>query len=780
MKDDQKIFTASHLLFDIDVEDMKDAFTQIAKKAKDLGVIKSVPNLVKALLEREKISTTGMSESFAIPHASLEEIKYPCVIAARFSEAIEWKSVDGKPVKFAICLLIPKAKLSSLHMKYLSRVASALLNQWFKDQLLTAKKPETVVRKVKKAITTEPKQVKQSPKKIEKDKKEVQAFAKAKELVDSKSPKRKLNIVGVTGCAGGIAHTFRARTALEKYADANNMNIWVETHGQDGQQHTIPEDLIKEADYVIIASDINIDTDRFFGKKVYKCSTNEAINTPALAFKNMQEKAMLVSAGSGYANPEALKGTKDSKFMKHFLSGVSHMIPVLVFSGIICAIITAVINGMYLDEFNAISAIIGKSFSEWLDANHHWAFVLQTVANVGFTLFTAVMGGYIADSIAGRSAFAPAMIASFVMGNAGNGFVWWWDGLPQQVEINWHNYSWIDSSSQLTTTYISGISLGIIAAIVMGFAAGYLVKLFLKIKVKPAFRPLMTILFIPVIGTSILVFPYVFLLSGVCCCAMNYIGAGIAIAGSIPGVNFLIGFLLGLMIGFDMGGPVNKIACSTATGLIAVDPRFMGACAAAIPIAPLATGICCVMFRKLFDEEDFKNGVTAIGLGCTGISEGAIPMFTKYPKQTFVANIIGGAVAGGLAFSFFCGGHVAMYGGPLSAACMGIYADPGQIQVSIPEIFGGTGSSAIQTNGMQYISVAWFFVAIAGGVAVECVVYYFMIKSFKTGYGKKLARLRRKLYKEAGKEIPTEQVKVKKCSYPNFLLNHNFRCALAQ
>lgn len=142
---------------------------------------------------------------------------------------------------------------------------------------------------------------------------------------------------------------------------------------------------------------------------------------------------------------------------------------------------------------------------------------------------------------------------------------------------------------------------------------------------------------------------------------MNYIAYGIAYAGSINGVNFLIGFLLGAMIGFDMGGPVNKIAVSTATCLITVDPRFMGACAAAIPVAPLGCGLSILIFRKLFpDEDDQRNGVTALGLGFMGISEGAIPIFVKRPKQTLIANVAASAIAGGLAFMFFVGGHVAM------------------------------------------------------------------------------------------------------------------------
>ncbi|MDE7433753.1 MAG: hypothetical protein K2M43_01220 [Mycoplasmoidaceae bacterium] len=170
----------------------------------------------------------------------------------------------------------------------------------------------------------------------------------------------------------------------------------------------------------------------------------------------------------------------------------------------------------------------------------------------------------------------------------------------------------------------------------------------------------MSIIFIPVVVTSVLVFPFVFLLSGILGCFMNYFAYGLSIAGTTPGVNFLMGFILGAMVGFDMGGPINKIAVATGSCLIAVDPRIMGACAAAIPVAPLGCGLATLIFRKVFDADERKVGVTAIALGTMGISEGAIPMFSKKPKQTLIANVAGSAVAGGLAFFFFCGGHVSM------------------------------------------------------------------------------------------------------------------------
>jgi PTS system fructose-specific IIC component len=115
------------------------------------------------------------------------------------------------------------------------------------------------------------------------------------------------------------------------------------------------------------------------------------------------------------------------------------------------------------------------------------------------------------------------------------------------------------------------------------------------------------------------------------------------------------------MVGFDMGGPINKIAVATATTLIPVDPSLMGAVAAAIPIAPLGCGFASVIFgRQLFDDNEKGLGVSSLALGFMGISEGAIPFAAKRLKQTFIANIIGSSIAGGLACMFFVGGHVGM------------------------------------------------------------------------------------------------------------------------
>jgi hypothetical protein len=98
--------------------------------------------------------------------------------------------------------------------------------------------------------------------------------------------------------------------------------------------------MIKKADYVVIASDINVELSRFTKKKIYITDTNEAINTP---IKTLEKtiKTSTIYEGENFSNSSSFgdDNKKNGFFMKHFLSGVSHMIPFIVFSGIMYAIV---------------------------------------------------------------------------------------------------------------------------------------------------------------------------------------------------------------------------------------------------------------------------------------------------------------------------------------------------------------------------------------------------------------------------------------------------------
>lgn len=220
-------------------------------------------------------------------------------------------------------------------MEYLARISTALMDEEICKKLLQANKKDVVYKLIADAINEDNTELST----IKNEKEEAQE-------VDSSKP----FIIGVSACATGIAHTFMAREALEKGAKNLGYGIHMETEGQNGREHAITPDLIEKADYVIIAADISVDTERFAGKKIYFCDTNAAINNPEQTLKNVVAKAAV--GGQSNAKPSGnsestglefkASGKKMDKFMKPFLSGVSHMIPVIVFSGIVYAILNAI------------------------------------------------------------------------------------------------------------------------------------------------------------------------------------------------------------------------------------------------------------------------------------------------------------------------------------------------------------------------------------------------------------------------------------------------------
>jgi len=94
------------------------------------------------------------------------------------------------------------------------------------------------------------------------------------------------NIVAVTSCPTGIAHTFMAAESLKRAAQEQGHTIKVETQGSVGSQNTLTQADIQEADLVIIAADTKVDMSRFTGKPTYETSTDTAIHDGPGVVKN--------------------------------------------------------------------------------------------------------------------------------------------------------------------------------------------------------------------------------------------------------------------------------------------------------------------------------------------------------------------------------------------------------------------------------------------------------------------------------------------------------------
>lgn len=100
-----------------------------------------------------------------------------------------------------------------------------------------------------------------------------------------------LNIVGVTACPSGVAHTYMSAESLETAAKKAGCNVHVETQGQIGIENQLTETDISAADVVILTNDIGIkNEERFKGKLALRVPSSTLISKATAIIKKLQTR----------------------------------------------------------------------------------------------------------------------------------------------------------------------------------------------------------------------------------------------------------------------------------------------------------------------------------------------------------------------------------------------------------------------------------------------------------------------------------------------------------
>ncbi len=400
-------------------------------------------------------------------------------------------------------------------------------------------------------------------------------------------------IVAITACPTGVAHTFMAAEALEEEGKRRGHQIKVETRGSVGAKNQLTDQEIAEADLVIIAADIEVPLERFNGKKMYRTKTGPALKKTSEEMDKAFEQAS-VYQHTGGSSASAASDEKKGAY-KHLMTGVSHMLPVVVAGGLIIA----------------LSFVFGiEAFKE----EGTLAAALMTIGGgSAFALMIPVLAGYIAFSIADRPGLAPGLVGGMLASSTGAGF------------------------------------LGGIAA---GFIAGYAAKLIAdKVQLPQSMEALKPILIIPFVATLFTGLVMIYIVGGPVSGIMNGLTDFLNNMGSDSAV--MLGVLLGAMMCFDLGGPVNKAAYAFGVGLLASQTYApMAAIMAAGMVPALGMGLATFIAKNKFEQSEREAGKASFVLGLCFISEGAIPFAAKDPMRVIPACMAGGALTGALSMLF--------------------------------------------------------------------------------------------------------------------------------
>ena len=402
-----------------------------------------------------------------------------------------------------------------------------------------------------------------------------------------------MKILGVTGCPTGIAHTFMAEKALKEAAKELGCEIKVETNGAIGVENALTAKDIQEADAIIVACDKNVDMERFNGRPVIDVSVTEGIHHAKELIQKCLDKKVPISKGnvniSNFNQDE--KVSFGRQIYKHLMNGVSHMLPLVVAGGVLTAI--SFLWGIYSfdptsPQYNVIAATI------------------KEVGGYSMNLMVPVLTAFIAQSIAGR----PGMLAGFVAG-----------------------------------MIASATGSGFIGGIIGGFAGGYFTQFVVNLlrNLPRQLEGLKSIFIVPII--TVLVVGVGMILLGGPCSMLNESMMSF-LEGMQKSSPVILGLIIGCMSAFDMGGPVNKAAYVTGTTLLASgNYYFMAGVSAACITPPLIIAIAATISKKKFSKADRAAAYVNYILGCTHITEGAIPFAAKDPVRVLPILMVGSSIS---------------------------------------------------------------------------------------------------------------------------------------
>ena len=579
------------------------------------GNLSNKAEYLEAVFAREESGSTGLGDGIATPHAKSAGVKEAGLAAMVVPNGVDFEALDGQPSRLFFMIAAPEGAADT-HVEVLSKLATMVIDPDFKNaliqaatvnrflELITAKEEGNFDPSVEGYIKTEDEKAPSITDAIE---------AKATEAIEKVVPKVSVDnphyeVLAVTGCPTGIAHTYMAAESLERKAKEMGISLKVEKNGASGIKDALTAEEIEHAKCIIVASDRQVEMARFDGKPMIQTKVANGIN---------KAEELLREAMSGTAPVyHASQADKDSansaidasdsfgrQIYKHLMNGVSHMLPFVIGGGILIAL------AFLFDTFDPANA---KNFGSGTPLS---AFLMK-IGGASFGFMLPVLAGYIAMSIADRPGLVVGFVGGLLANQGGSGFL---------------------------------------GALIAGFAAGYLVLLVKKLVsgLPQALEGTKPVLFYPVLGVLFIGISITFIINPPVSALNEWLMNSLQTMGTTSRV--LLGLVFGAMMSVDMGGPVNKAAYVIGTGALATgEYGIMAAVMAGGMVPPLAIALCTTFFPSRFTEAERKSGITNYIMGLSFITEGAIPFAAADPIRVLPSCIIGAGTAGALSMFFEC------------------------------------------------------------------------------------------------------------------------------
>ena len=603
------------------------------------GKLNDIDTYRKGVYAREEEGSTGIGEGIAIPHCKSAAVNQAGLAAMVAPKGVEFDSLDGEPANLFFLIAAPDTA-DNVHLDVLSHLSVLLMDSDFTGKLREAATVEEF-KKVIEMAENEPEEEKEQTE------------------VDANVP----YVLAVTGCPTGIAHTYMAAEALERKAEELGYQIKVETRGSSGAKNVLTAEEIAKADGIIVAADTKVPMERFDGKPVIITKVADGINKPEELIRKIVDKQAPV-----YESEEAQETVSENTEKKgighaayqHLMSGVSHMLPFVIGGGIMMAI------AFLIDTLCGYGSTGGANFGSCTPLSA----LFKYIGGLAMGLMVPVLSGYIAYSIADRPGLAVGFTGGLLAAN-GNAILGSYVFADKVGNLGGFSkfvvqFAFVGENGGNTVS-------GFLGGIVAGFLAGFIVLGLKKLceKLPDSLDGIKPTLIYPLVGIFIIGVLMCMIfnpLIGLINTGLSNMLKGISDAGMIT----VLGLILGAMMAIDMGGPINKAAYVFGSGMLATASQMMDqgaqasdpavqACYMAMAaimvggmVPPVGIAIACKLFPKKFTQAERGSALSNIVMGCSFITEGAIPFAASDPLHVIPCTMAGAGVAGFLSALFKC------------------------------------------------------------------------------------------------------------------------------
>ena len=302
---------------DAKVSSKEEAIDHLVDLMMTTGKINNRELYRKDIFSRESQGSTGVGEGIAIPHAQSEAVDDFALAAMVVKDGVDFDALDNQKAKLFF-MIAASNDGGNDHLKALARLSKMLMDQDFKESLIMAS--DTAVF--------------------------LDLIAKKEKTLDKPDLENNgtYDVLAVTACPTGIAHTYMAAKSLEEKAQELGIKIKVETNGASGIDNPLTHQEIAVAKCIIVAVDKQVEMSRFDGKPVIITRVADGINKPEeLLLKATNENVEIYHDGD---DSKRFKQSRLRILYMQLCEALNRILPILIGAGALLSI------PIFIQEYN--------------------------------------------------------------------------------------------------------------------------------------------------------------------------------------------------------------------------------------------------------------------------------------------------------------------------------------------------------------------------------------------------------------------------------------------